>query len=203
MRAVVVLLALARVAAAGGFSLTTPPRWVADPQTLARAKAAHARLPERVIADAVAYRSPDDPRFVMIAQVFIYPGDQRSLEERAAQMMDALARSVEAAGLTRRSSTSHPHDGQIVAERWYQGGGLSIRLGVRTARDASGDLHALQIICTDDDKVGDCRDAIASAALDMTSDDDRGGGWLYEAIAPAVAIVVVAAAVRLRRRGRR
>lgn len=198
-RALVILLALAAGAHAQGFALRAPPGWVPDPQTLAQAKAAYAKLPERIAAEAVAYRSPKDARFVMIAQAFIYPNDSHSASERAIQMIDALARSVEAAGMTRISNTREHHGGETIAQRWYQGGGLSVRLAVRTTREAGGDLHALQIICTDDGKVDDCRGALASSSPEPAS-------WLADnlaVLAPAAAGILVVGLAILARRGRR
>jgi len=119
-------------------------------------------------------------------------------------MIDALARSVEAAGMSRTSNTRQHHGGQVIDQRWYQGGGLSVRLAVHTSRDAGGDLHALQIICTDDGKVTDCQDALASASLEASSPEDT--SWLADnaaVLAPAAAaLAVVALAVIARRRRR-
>ena len=208
MRALAVLLALllGHAAHAEGFSLRAPPGWAPDPQIAAKARAAYARLPERELADAVAYRSPKDARFVMVAQVLVYPNDSHAVAERSTQMMDALARSIEGAGMIRKSSTQHHRGNQTVDQRWYEGGGLAIRLAVHVARDARGDLHALQIICTDDGKGADCQDALASASLETASLEEP--SWLADNIGvlvPAAAtVVVVALAViaRRRRRGR-
>lgn len=204
MRALVILLALAGVAHGQGFALRSPPGWMPDEPTAQRARAAYVKLPERVAADAVAYRSPKDPRFVMIAQAFVYPNDSHSASERAAQMIDAFARSIESAGMARTSNTRQHHGGEVIDQRWYQGGGLSVRLAVHVTRDASGDLHALQIICTDDGKVDDCRGALASASLEASAPEKT--SWLADnvgVLAPAAAgILVVGLAIIVRRKRR-